>query len=176
LCQGPRLRLLFTPGEIDRAIAGLAAQIDRDYGGEQPLLVGILKGAFVFLADLMRRLSIPVEVDFVRVASYGPGMESSGQIRLVQRLSTPVRGRHVLLVEDIVDTGLSLSFLVDYLGRKRPASLRLCALLDKPERRVVPVTIHYLGLTVPDKFLVGYGLDWDERYRNLPGIYVVEGD
>ena len=170
----PKLQLLLSPDEIQKAVARLARHIERDYQGKQPLLVGILKGAFVFLADLIRQLSIPVEVDFVRVASYGPGTESSGQIKFLQRLRTPLRGRHVLVVEDIVDTGLSLSFLLDYLGRKRPVSLKLCALADKPERRRVPLTIDYLGFTVPDKFLVGYGLDWDENYRHLPGIYTLE--
>jgi hypoxanthine phosphoribosyltransferase len=160
--------------EIEAAVGRLAAAITGDYRGKNPILLGILKGSFIFMADLVRRLDFPLEVDFVRLASYGKGQETSGKIKVVQGLRTPVGGRHVLMVEDIVDTGLTISFLQDYLKKKNPASLRLCALTDKPSRRRVPVAIDYLGFTVPDKFLVGYGLDCDEQFRHLPDICSLE--
>ncbi len=152
----------------------LASEIGRDYRDKNPLLVGILKGSFVFMADLVRALDFPLELDFIRLSSYGGGTQSSGSIIIEQRLRSSVRGRHVLVVEDIVDTGITVAFLLDHLKRKKPASLALCALLDKPSRRRVPVTINYLGTTVPDKFLVGYGLDFNEKYRNLPDVCVLE--
>lgn len=152
----------------------LASEIGRDYREKNPLLVGILKGSFVFMADLVRALDFSLELDFVRLSSYGGGTQSSGSIIIEQRLRSSVRGRHVLVVEDIVDTGITVVFLLDHLKRKKPASLALCALLDKPSRRRVPVTINYLGTTVPDKFLVGYGLDFNEKYRNLPDVCVLE--
>lgn len=168
------LNILIGRGEIQNAVTRLAAEIGRDYQGKPPLLVGVLKGSFVFLADLMRLLDMPVEIEFVRLSSYGAGKKTSGKVRVVQGLSAPVRGRDVLVIEDIVDSGLTTSFLLDHLRRRKPASLRLCALLDKPSRRKVAIPIDYLGFTVPDKFLVGYGLDWDERFRHLPDICVVE--
>ena len=152
----------------------LAAEIKRDYQGKHPLLIGILKGSFMFMADLIRFLNFPLEVEFIRLSSYGGGKESSGEIKVVQGLRSPIKGRDVLVIEDIVDTGLTLSFLLDYLWKRKPASLKLCTLTDKPSRRQAPVTIDYLGTTVPDKFLVGYGLDWDEEFRNLPDICVLE--
>jgi len=166
--------VLFTKEEIEAAVNRLAAEISRDYQGKTPLLLGILKGSFMFMADLIRLLNFPLEVEFIRLSSYSGGRKSSGRIKVVQGLQTEVRGRDVLVIEDIVDTGLTISFLLDYLRKKKPASLRLCALTDKPSRRKIPVTIDYLGFTVPDKFLVGYGLDWDERFRNLPDICFVE--
>lgn len=168
------LNILIGRDEIQKAVARLAAEIGRDYQGKAPLLVGVLKGSFVFLADLVRLLDIPVEIEFVRLSSYGAGRKTSGKIRMVQGLSAPVRGRDVLVIEDIVDSGLTTTFLLDRLRRGKPASLRLCALLDKPSRRKVAVPIDYLGFTVPDKFLVGYGLDWDEGFRHLPDICVLE--
>ena len=152
----------------------LAAEISRDYQDKYPLLIGILKGSFVFMADLVRLLDFPLEVDFIRLSSYGRGKESSGKINIVQGLRSQVTDRDVLVIEDIIDTGLTVAFLMDYLRKKKPASLKLCALTDKPSRRQVPVTIDYLGFTVPDKFIVGYGLDWDEKFRNLPDICVLE--
>ena len=163
-------KVLFSEDEIKQAVARLAAEIKQDYQGKQPLLVGVLKGSFVFMADLIRQLQLPVEVDFVKLSSYGAGKETSGKVKVVQGLKTPIKSRDVLVVEDIVDTGLTLSFLLDYLRKKRPASLRLCALTDKPSRRQVPVTINYLGFTVPNKFVVGYGIDWNEKFRYLPDI------
>ena len=167
-------KVLFSEEEIKQAVARLAADIKQDYQGKQPLLIGILKGSFVFMADLIRQLQLPVEVDFVKLSSYGAGKETSGKVKVVQGLKTPIKERDVLVVEDIVDTGLTLSFLLDYLRKKKPASLRLCALTDKPSRRQVPVTINYLGFTVPDKFIVGYGIDWNEKFRYLPDICFID--
>ena len=163
-------RILFTRQEIEATVSQLAAKISKDYQGKNPLLIGILKGSFMFMADLIRLLNFPLEVEFISLSSYGRGRESAGKIKVVQGLRTPIKGRDVLVIEDIVDTGLTIAFLLDYLQKKQPASLKLCALTDKPSRRKIPVTIDYLGFTVPDKFVVGYGLDWDEKFRNLPDI------
>jgi hypoxanthine phosphoribosyltransferase len=165
---------LFSREAIASAVECLAAAISRDYHDKDLLCIGILKGSFIFMADLIRRLDFPLEVDFVRLSSYGSGTQTSGTVRVVQALRSAVRSRHVLVVEDIVDTGITVAFLLDYLKKKKPASVRLGALLDKPSRRRVPITIDYLGMTVPDKFLVGYGLDINEKYRNLPEIYYLE--
>ena len=169
---GPRV--LFRRDEVAAAVNRLAAEIRRDYQDKCPLLIGILMGSFVFMADLVRQLDFPLEVDFIRLSSYGRGKESSGMVKVVQGLRSPVRERHVLVVEDIVDSGLTTSFLLEYLKKKKPASVKLCALTEKPSRHQVPIVIDYLGLTVPDKFLVGYGLDWDEKLRNLPDICVLD--
>jgi hypoxanthine phosphoribosyltransferase len=166
--------MLLSEKEIAGTVARLANEIQRDYAGKNPLMVGILKGSFVFLADLVRRLEMPLEIDFVRLASYGSGTHSSGEIDLISDLPSRVPERHILLVEDIIDTGLTVSFLIDYLLKKGPASLKLCTLMDKPSCRKVDVKIDYLGFTVPDHFLVGYGLDLGEKYRNLPAIYYLE--
>ncbi|MFC1974392.1 hypoxanthine phosphoribosyltransferase [Chloroflexota bacterium] len=166
--------ILFTRQEIETAVKRLAAEISQDYHDKHPILLGILKGSFMFMADLIRLLDFPLEVDFIKLSSYGRGSQTSGKVKVVQGLSSPVKGRDVVVIEDIIDTGLTTSFLMDYLKKKRPASLKLCALTDKPARRQVPLTIDYLGFTVPDKFLVGYGLDWDEKFRNLPDIGFVE--
>ena len=166
-------KVLFSQRGIATAVGRLAAEITRDYMNKNPLLIGILKGSFVFMADLVRQLDFPLEVDFVRLSSYGQGT-SAGKLKMLQDASSSVRGRHVLIVEDIVDTGHSVAFLLDYLGKKKPASLKLGVLTDKPSRRLVQVTIDYLGLTVPDKFIVGYGMDWDEKFRNLPYIGYIE--
>jgi len=172
----PEPRILFSREEIEAAVKRLAAEIRKDYLGKRPILIGILKGSFMFMADLIRLLDFPLEVEFVRLSSYGGGRKTSGKVREVQGLLSPIRGRDVLVIEDIVDTGLTTGFLVDYLQKQMPASLKLCALTDKPARRRRSVTIDYLGFTVPNKFLVGYGLDLDEKYRNLPDIYVLEQD
>ena len=170
----PKPHILFRREEIEATVKRLAAEIKKDYQGKHPLLIGILKGSFMFMADLIRLLNFPLEVEFIRLSSYVGGKESSGRIKVVQGLRSPIKGRDVLVIEDIVDTGLTISFLLDYLRKRKPASLKLCALTDKPSRRQVPVTIDYLGFTVPDKFLVGYGLDWDEKFRYLPDICVLE--
>jgi hypoxanthine phosphoribosyltransferase len=172
--MSPQPKVLIPQDKIRQAVAKLAGEIRRDYQGKQPLLIGILKGSFVFMADLIRELGLPVEVDFVKLSSYGSGKKTSGKVKVVQGLKMPIKGRDVLVVEDIVDTGLTASFLVDHLRKKKPASLRLCALIDKPARHEVPLTIDYLGFTVPDKFIVGYGIDWDEKFRQLRDICCID--
>jgi hypoxanthine phosphoribosyltransferase len=169
-----KLHTLISRGEIEATVKRLAAQISADYRGKELLVIGVLKGSFMFLADLVRGLDLPLELDFVRLSSYGSGRESPGKVKVVQGLRSPVRGKHVLVVEDVIDSGITVNFLISYLKKKRPASLRLCALTDKPSRRRVPVNIDYIGREVPDKFIVGYGLDCDEKYRNLPDICYIE--
>lgn len=169
-----KLCRLYSRAEIEVAVGRLASEITRDYRDKNPLLIGILKGSFMFMADLIRWLDFPLEVDFVRLSSYGSGRQTSGRVKVVQGLRSVVRGRHVLVIEDIIDTGITISFFMDYLKRRKPASLGLCSLTDKPSRRQVPVTIDYLGFIVPDKFLVGYGLDCNEKYRYLPDICFLE--
>jgi len=168
--------ILYSRLEIGTEVSRLATAITRDYQDKTPLLLGILKGSFMFMADLVRCLDFPLDVEFIGLSSYGAGRQTTGKVRVVQGLTCPVNGRHVLIIEDIVDAGLTLSFLIEYLLKKKPASLRLCALMDKPARRQAPVPIDYLGFTVPDKFVVGYGLDYAEKYRNLPDICVLEED
>ncbi len=170
----PRVHILFSHDEIKATVRRLAAEIKKDYQDKHPILIGVLKGSFMFMADLVRFLDFPLEVEFVRLSSYGRGRQSSGKVRVVKGLTSSIKGRDVLIIEDIVDTGLTTSFLLDYLRKKKPASLKLCTLTDKPSRRQTPVIIDYLGFTVPDKFLVGYGLDWDEKFRNLPDICYLE--
>jgi hypoxanthine phosphoribosyltransferase len=172
--MSPQPKVLIPQDKIRQAVAKLAAEIRRDYQGKQPLFIGILKGSFVFMADLIRELGLPVEVDFVKLSSYGSGTKTSGKVKIVQGLKTPIKGRDVLVVEDIVDTGLTVSFLMDYLRKKKPASLRFCALADKPARHKVPVTIDYRGFSVPDKFIVGYGIDWNEKFRHLRDICYID--
>ncbi len=170
------LRVLFNRREIEAAVRRLASEISQDYHHKNPVLLGILRGSFVFLADLIRHLDFPLEVDFIELSSYGSSTQTSGKIKVVKKLETPVRNRDVLVVEDIVDTGLTTAFLIKYLKRQKPASVRLCALTDKPTRREVPVKIDYIGFTVPNKFLVGYGLDANQKFRNLPDICYLEGE
>ena len=170
-----KLKVLLGRQQIEAKIGELAAAIERDYRDKNPLLVGVLKGSFIFLADLVRALSLPLEIEFVRLSSY-VGRDTSGRVEVVQDVRTSIEGRHVLVVEDIVDTGLSLNFLLEHLRRKNPASLKLCALLDKPSRRRVSLSIDYLGFTIPDRFVVGYGLDYDEKFRHLPDICYLEGN
>ena len=169
-----KLKVLISKEEIEGKVAELADELRKDYQDKHPILIGILKGSFVFMSDLIRKLDIPVEIDLVRLSSYGSGKETSGKIKQVHGVKIPIRDRHVLVIEDIVDRGLTLSFLLDSLGRRKPASLKLCTLLDKPSRRVVDVPIDYLGFTLPDSFVVGYGLDFDEKFRYLPDLCVLE--
>jgi len=166
--------VIITREEIAKKVAELASRIRKDYKGKNPLVIGILKGSFVFMSDLVRAMNIPVEIDFVVLSSYGASRESSGKIKLVKDVQTPINGRHVLVVEDIIDRGLTVRFLLDYLKFRKPASLKLCAMFDKPARRKVEVPIDYLGFTVPDTFVVGYGLDYDEKFRYLPDLCVLE--
>lgn len=170
------LRVLFNRQEIEAAVRRLASEISQDYHHKNPVLLSILRGSFVFLADLIRHLDFPLEVDFIELSSYGSSTQTSGKIKVVKKPETPVRDRNVLIVEDIVDTGLTTDFLIKYLKRQKPASVRLCALTDKPTRREVPVKIDYIGFTVPNKFLVGYGLDANQKFRNLPDICYLEGE
>lgn len=167
----PQLQAIFTPEEIKEAIERLAQEIKRDYQDKNPLMLGVLKGSFMFMADLIRNLDMPLEIEFVTLSSYGHDTKSSGKIVMMRDLQISIKGRDVLVIEDIVDTGITLSFLLNYLQHEEPASLEVCALFDKASRRQIWVPIHYLGLSVPDVFLVGYGLDWNEKYRHLPGIY-----
>jgi hypoxanthine phosphoribosyltransferase len=172
--MAPRPKILIKHQDISKAVDRLAAEIRTDYTGKNPLLIGILKGSFIFLADLVRSIDMPLQIDFVRLSSYGSGTESSGKIKVVSRLSRSVKNRHVIVVEDIIDTGLTTKYFVEYLIKKKPASVKLCALTQKPSRRKTAVKIDYLGFTVPDKFIVGYGIDWDEKYRYLPDIRYIE--
>jgi hypoxanthine phosphoribosyltransferase len=171
----PKLTLLFSGDEIAATVKKLAAEIRQEYQDKHPVLISVLKGSFMFMADLIRLLDFPLEVEFVRLSSYGGG-KSPGEIKLVQDVQSNIEGRHVLVVEDIIDTGLTTAFVLEHLGKKKPASLKLCSLTDKPSRREVTVNIDYLGLTVPNKFIVGYGIDWNERFRYLPGIYAIEDE
>jgi len=157
--------------EIEKKISILAQEISSDYKDKDLVLIGVLKGAFVFLSDLMRRLEIPVQVDFVGVSSYGGDTSSSGNIRLTKQIELKLEGKHVILVEDIIDTGLTLNFLVDYLKSFTPQSVKVCAMIDKHQRRQAAVVVDYAGHTTDEGFLVGYGLDYAEQYRNLPDIY-----
>ncbi len=170
----PKLHILLDRQDIDETIMKLATRINDDYMDKSPIMIGILKGAFMFMADLIRHLKFSPTIDFIQVSSYGRGKESQLKIRLVHELRIPIRDKHVLIIEDIVDTGRTQAFLLDYLQKKQPASIKLCVLTDKPSRRVIPVKIDYLGFTIPNKFIVGYGIDWNERFRNLPDICYIE--
>ena len=170
----PTLKPLFSESEIQQTVKRLAQEIDRDYRDRTPILIGILKGAFVFLADLMRQMQTPIQrIELIRLSSYGSGTMSSGQVKVLMDVSEDlIRNQDVILVEDIVDTGLSTAKAIALLKAHHPASLALCSLLDKPARRQTPVPIDYRGLSVPDEFIVGYGIDWDERYRQLPDVCI----
>lgn len=168
-------RILISAREIEVKVAELGRRISRDYAGiKQLLAVGILKGSTIFMADLVRAISVPVSFDFMAVASYGQSSVPSGVVRILKDLDQTIENRHVLLIEDIVDTGLTLHYLLETLRTRNPASLRVCVLLDKPERRKVKVPVDYLGFVIPDEFVVGYGLDYSERYRNLPDVWVLK--
>nr|WP_027718500.1 hypoxanthine phosphoribosyltransferase [Desulfovirgula thermocuniculi] len=167
-------RVLITAEEISRRVKELGEEISRDYAGKEILVVGILKGAAIFMADLVRCLTIPVQLDFMAVSSYGASTESSGVVRILKDLEENIEGLDVLLVEDIVDTGLTLNYLRENLLTRNPASLKICTLLDKPSRRKVQVKVDYNGFVIPDEFVVGYGLDYNGRYRNLRDILVLK--
>ncbi len=168
-----RLHLLLSREQIDSTVKKLADQISRDYREKDLIMVCILKGAFMFLSDLIRHLQIPVRIDFVRLASYGAGMKSSGRIEITKDVELPLEGTDVLVIEDIVDSGRTLLFLKDRLALANPRSVKICALLDKKVRREVEIEVDYLGREVDDVFVVGYGIDFNERYRSLPEIYYV---
>jgi hypoxanthine phosphoribosyltransferase len=157
-------------------VAELGAEISSDYSGRDLLLIGVLKGAVFFMADLMRRLTIPCEVDFMAISSYGASTDSSGVVRILKDLDINIEGRHVLVVEDIIDSGLTLSYLMRNLESRDPETLEVCALLTKPERREIDVPVRYVGFEIPNRFVIGYGLDFGERYRNLPYVAVLSDD
>jgi hypoxanthine phosphoribosyltransferase len=167
--------ILVQADELQHRIKQMAAEVSRDYKGRDLLLIGVLKGAVFFLSDLMRELDIPCEVDFMAVASYGSSTDSSGVVRILKDLDAPLEGRNVLIVEDIVDSGLTLQYLMRTLQARGPASIEVCALLTKPERRKVDAPARYVGFEIPDKFAIGYGLDYAERYRNLPYVATLRG-
>jgi hypoxanthine phosphoribosyltransferase len=169
-----QLEVLYSREAVQKRIAEIAAQIQNDHQGKELVLVGVLKGAFMFVADLARHIDLPLSIDFVGLSSYGEATESSGVVKITSDLTRPIEGKHVVIVEDIIDTGLTMRYLLDNLATRRPASVKICTLLQKPSRSRTRIPIDYLGFTVPDLFVVGYGLDAGERYRNLPFIGVLK--
>lgn len=170
------IRVMLSEEEVNKRIKELGEQISRDYQGKEIHLVCVLKGSTFFTCELAKRITVPVSLDFMSVSSYGSGTESSGVIKVKKDLDEPLMGKDVLVIEDIVDSGRTLSYLLDMLNERQPASLKLCTLLDKPDRRVTDVYVDYTGFQIPDEFVVGYGLDYAQKYRNLPYIGVVEFD
>ncbi len=168
--------ILIEQDRLQARIRGLGEEVSRDYAGRDLLLVGVLKGAVFFMADLMRELTVPCEIDFMAISSYGAQTDSSGVVRILKDLDTNIAGRDVLVVEDIIDSGLTLSYLMRSLRARKPASLEICALMTKPERREIDVSVRYVGFEIPNKFVIGYGLDFAERYRNLPYVAVLHPD
>jgi hypoxanthine phosphoribosyltransferase len=168
--------ILIEEEPLQARIGELGAEISHEYEGRDLLLIGVLKGAVFFMADLMRELSIPCEIDFMAISSYGAATDSSGVVRILKDLDTNISGRDVLVVEDIIDSGLTLSYLMRSLKARKPASLEICALLTKPERREIDVPVKFVGFEIPNKFVIGYGLDFAERYRNLPYVAVLHPD
>ena len=171
-----KVHVMLTEEEVDKRIREMAEQISKDYAGKKVHLICVLKGGVFFMCELAKRITIPVSMDFMATSSYGQGTESSGIIKIVKDLDEPITGEHVLVVEDIIDSGRTLSYLLELLKDRKPASLRLCTLLDKPDRRVVEVKVDYTGFSIPDEFVVGYGLDYAQKYRNLPYVGRVELD
>lgn len=169
-------KILIDETSLKARIGALSAEISRDYEGRDLLLVGVLKGAVFFMADLMRGLDVPCEIDFMAISSYGAATDSSGVVRILKDLDINISGRDVLVVEDIIDSGLTLSYLMRSLRARKPATLEICALLTKPERREVEVPVRYVGFEIPNEFVIGYGLDFAERYRNLPYVAVLHPD
>lgn len=170
------VKVLLTEEEVDKRIQKIGEEISRDYAGKQVHLVCVLKGGSFFMCELAKRITVPVSIDFMSVSSYGSDTKSSGVVKIVKDLDESLKDKDVIVVEDIVDSGRTLSYLLEMLRDRKPASLRLCTLLDKPERRVIDVNVDYTGFAIPDEFVVGYGLDYDQKYRNLPYIGVVEFD
>ena len=167
-------RVFFTADEIEAKVAALGEQISKDFEGKNPLFVGVLKGCFVFMADLMRHVSIPCSMDFMAVSSYKGGTSSTGAVEIQKDLGQNIEGRHIIIIEDILDSGMTLDYIKGMLQDRNPSSIRICALLDKPARRKVDLQADYVGFTIPDEFVIGYGLDYDEKYRNLPYIGVLK--
>ena len=166
--------VLFSEEQLKQRVREIAAEIEKDYAGKEIMLISVLRGSFVFMADLCRAIDLPCTLDFMSVSSYGKGTTSSGQVQITKDLSEDISGRHVIVIEDILDSGNTLSYLLRLLENRHPASIRLCTLLDKPDRRTKPVQVHYSGFTIPDAFVVGYGLDYAEKYRNLPYIGILK--
>ena len=169
-----KINVLFSEEEVDARIRQMGEQISRDYAGREVHLICVLKGGSFFMCELAKRITVPVYLDFMSVSSYGSETKASGVVKIVKDLDAPLAGKDVIVVEDIVDTGHTLSYLLEMLKGREPASLKLCTLLDKPDRREVEVPVDYTGFVIPDKFIVGYGLDYDQKYRNLPYIGTVE--
>jgi hypoxanthine phosphoribosyltransferase len=169
-------RILLSEEQIKKRVADIGREISLDYQGRKPLLVSVLKGSVVFMADLMREITVDCDIDFMSVSSYGKGQKTTGVVRILKDLDHDINGRHVIVVEDILDSGLTLSYILELLKTRGAASIRLCTLLDKPDRRKVSVAVDYSGFTVPDEFVVGYGLDYAELYRNLPYIGVLKSE
>ena len=167
-------KVLITKEEINSMVTRLASQISKDYEGKQLVLIGVMKGCLIFLADLLRNISIPVEFGTITASSYGAGTVSSGQIKIINDIDVKIRGKDVIIVEDLVDTGLTLNYLKDFLSLRSPASVKICVAFDKPSRRKNPINTDYKGMDIPDEFIVGFGLDFDEKYRNLPEICVLK--
>lgn len=173
LAEGIR-EILISDEKIQKRVSEIGKQISQDYAGRNPLLVGVLKGVLFFMADLLRAITIPVEVDFIAVSSYSAESRERGVVRLVKDLEIPIQGRHVLFIEDVIDTGLTLNYILHNLQARQPASLKVCALFDKQEHRLIDIPLKYKGFDLPDRFVVGYGLDHREKYRNLPFIGLLE--
>ena len=167
-------QILYTEEELRQRVRELGCQITADYAGREPLLISVLRGSYIFMADLTRSINLDVTVDFMSVSSYGAGTASSGQVEIKKDLSASIEGKDLIIVEDILDSGNTLYYLLDVLRARKPASIRICTLMDKPERRVKPIKADYVGFTVPDAFIVGYGLDYAEKYRNLPYVGVLK--
>lgn len=166
--------ILYSEEQLRQRVKELGAQITADYAGKEPVLASVLRGSYIFMADLTRAIDLPVTVDFMAVSSYGAGTKSSGQVEIKKDLSDSIEGRDLIIVEDILDSGNTLSYLLELLRARKPASMKLCTLLDKPDRRVKEVHVDYSGFTIPDEFVVGYGLDYAEKYRNLPYIGILK--
>ena len=167
-------RILFTQEELARRVGELGEQITADYAGKEVAVASVLRGSYIFMADLTRAIQLPITVDFMAVSSYGSGTVNSGQVEIKKDLSDSIEGKDLIIVEDILDSGNTLYYLMDVLRARKPASIRICTLLDKPERRSKPIAADYVGFSIPDAFVVGYGLDYDEKYRNLPYIGILK--
>ena len=173
-CEQDIEKILFSEEELKQRVKELGEQIASDYQGKEPILITVLRGSYIFMADLSRAIDLPCVIDFMSVSSYGKGTTSSGQVKIIKDLSENIEGRDVIVVEDILDSGNTLSSLLEILETRKPASVRLCTLLDKPERRVRDISADYCGFTIPDAFVVGYGLDYAEKYRNLPYVGILK--
>ena len=166
--------ILLSQEQLEQRVAQIGAEITRDFAGRAPLFVGVLKGCFVFMADLMRHVDLPCSIDFMAVSSYGSGTKTTGAVKIIKDLNQDIEGKDIILVEDIIDSGVTLHYLTEYLSVRKPATITIATLMDKPSRRKAPVFARYSGFEIPDAFVVGYGLDYDERYRNLPYIGVLK--